>query len=165
MTALPTYFKTQSVRYATGTNTTVPVNSFTTPARPRITNLRFQPVTDQPTSTQQITWTTNVPASSELTYGPNGQAQQDKLDAKMTTNHKMIIEGLQDNSLYTLIAQSRDASGNLAISDKQVFHTALDTRPPKISGVKVQSSIKGTGAEAQGQISSLGRPMNPAPAR
>src|SRR5690606_25910533 len=40
------------------------VLAFTTPARPRISNLRFQPVEGEPTSTQKITWTTNVPASS-----------------------------------------------------------------------------------------------------
>lgn len=128
------------------------VLSFTTPARPRISNLRFQPVKDQPTSTQLVSWTTNVPASSSLTYGPQGLAQQDSLNSKLVTDHQMTIQGLKDNTVYTLIAQSRDAAGNLASSDKQVFHTALDTRPPKINGIKVISSIKGSGSDAGGQV-------------
>jgi hypothetical protein len=127
-------------------------NSFTTPSRPRITNLRFQPVPDQPTSTQQITWSTNVPSTSELAYGPNGQAQQNAADPKLATDHSITINGLNDNTEYSLTAQSRDSAGNLAVSDKQVFHTALDTRPPKITNLKVTSSIKGTGTDAAGQI-------------
>ncbi len=126
--------------------------TFSTPPSPKISNLRFQPVADQPTSTQQITWDTNVPSSSELSYGPDGQAQQSSVDSHLTTNHSMTINGLADNTLYSLVAQSRDGAGNLAVSDKQIFHTALDTRPPKISDLKVTSSIKGTGTDAAGQI-------------
>ncbi len=128
------------------------VLNFTTPSRPRITNLRFQPVPDQPTSTQQVTWSTNVPSTSELAYGPNGQAQQNAADPRLTTDHSLTIDALNDNTEYSLTAQSRDSAGNLAVSDKQIFHTALDTRPPKISGLKVTSSIKGTGTDAAGQI-------------
>lgn len=51
-----------------------------------------------------------------------------------------------------MIAQGRDANGNLAVSDRQVFKTALDTRPPLISEVVIEASVRGTGAEARGQI-------------
>lgn len=64
----------------------------------------------------------------------------------------MIISSLVDDSQYSLIAQSRDESGNLATSDTQSFHTALDTRPPVSSNVVVESSIRGSGSEARGQI-------------
>jgi hypothetical protein len=64
----------------------------------------------------------------------------------------MTINGLVDNTQYSLVAQSRDGAGNLATSDTQTFHTALDTRPPKITNLKVTPSIKGTGADAGGQI-------------
>lgn len=50
------------------------------------------------------------------------------------------------------MAQSRDSGGNLAISDRQEFKTALDTRPPKISDIIIETSIRGTGAEARGQV-------------
>ncbi len=137
---------------ADGNEYTQTIFTFTTPSRPRITNLRFQPVPDQPTSTQQVTWSTNVPSTSELAYGPNGQAQQNAADPRLTTDHSLTIDALNDNTEYSLTAQSRDSAGNLAVSDKQIFHTALDTRPPKISGLKVTSSIKGTGTDAAGQI-------------
>ncbi len=114
--------------------------------------MRFQPVADEPTSTQKVTWVTNVEASSGLSYGPLGQAQKATADNKLTTLHEVLIQGLIDDTEYSLIAQSRDSAGNLTVSDKQVFHTSLDTRPPKITDMKVETSIKGTGSDAQGQI-------------
>ena len=124
------------------------IYSFTTPARPKITNLRFQPVDGEPTSTQKVTWTTNVPSTSEVTYGITGGVGGEESSSQLTTEHEVTIQNLQDNSTYFVIAQSRDASGNLAVSDKQEFQTALDTRPPKITDISVESSIRGTGAEA-----------------
>jgi hypothetical protein len=64
----------------------------------------------------------------------------------------MTVRDLEDDSEYFLLAQSRDKDGNLATSDRQVFRTALDTRPPKISEITIDSSIRGTGAEARGQV-------------
>jgi hypothetical protein len=70
----------------------------------------------------------------------------------MLTAHSITISDLVDDSEYFLLAQSRDINGNLAVSDRQIFHTAQDTRPPRISNVSIESSIKGTGAEARGQV-------------
>ncbi len=126
--------------------------SFTTPARPHISDVRFQPVTGEPTSTLQVSWRTNVPATSHITYGVNGTGGTEASDSSLVTEHLITVRDLLDNSEYFLIAQSRDKDGNLAVSDRQVFHTALDTRPPKISNVTVESSIRGTGAEARGQV-------------
>ena len=128
------------------------IYSFTTPSRPRISNLRFQPVAGQPTSTQSVTWVTNVPTSSTVTYGKVGTEGADVQVSKLVTDHQIVISGLSDNSDYFLIAQSRDVDGNLAVSDRQVFKTALDTRPPLISDVNIESSIVGNGAEARGQV-------------
>ena len=70
----------------------------------------------------------------------------------MVTKHVVIIQDLADDSIYSLIAQSRDADGNLAISDTQTFRTALDTRPPTVSEISIEPSIRGVGAEARGQV-------------
>ena len=40
----------------------------------------------------------------------------------------------------------------MAASDRQLFKTALDTRPPKISNITTETSIRGSGAEARGQV-------------
>jgi hypothetical protein len=126
--------------------------SFTTPPRPRISNLRFQPIEGQPTSTQSISWVTNVPTTSTVTYGVVGTDGSDIQMSALVTDHKIVISNLQDDSNYFLTAQSRDANGNLAVSDKQIFKTALDTRPPTVSDVNIESSIRGTGIEARGQV-------------
>ena len=126
--------------------------SFTTPPRPRISNLRFQPVSGEPTSTQQVTWTTNVATNSIVDFGIVGAASTTTQTQELKTEHEITIRGLQDDSEYYLLAQGRDANGNLAVSDKQTFKTALDTRPPEVSEVVIEPTIRGSGTEARGQI-------------
>ena len=128
------------------------IMSFTTPARPRITNLRFQPVEGAPTSTQEVTWSTNVPADSRVVYSLANGTPIEIANPELVTEHKIIIKDLQDDSTYSLVASSRDSGGNLASSDRQMIKTALDTRPPVSSDIIVESSIRGSGAEARGQI-------------
>lgn len=128
------------------------IYSFITPPAPHISDLRFQPVTGEPTSTQRITWTTNVPSTTRVSYGTVGSSGSDLIDVKLTTSHSITVNDLKDNSEYFLYAQSRDKDGNMAVSDKQLFRTALDTRPPTISNVNVESSIRGSGADARGQV-------------
>ena len=128
------------------------VFSFTTPPRPRIANLDFQPVPGEPTSTQSVTWTTNVPSTSTIVYGKVGTSGIEIQNSEMKTEHVIKIANLEDDSEYFLLAQSRDSSGNLAVSDRQVFRTALDTRAPKVSDITIESSIRGSGSEARGQV-------------
>lgn len=64
----------------------------------------------------------------------------------------MTIENLDYNTPYQIIARAQDALGNTTTSDVQIFHTGLDTRPPKLSAITVQPSINGTGSSANGQI-------------
>jgi len=126
--------------------------SFSTPPAPRISNLRFQPVAGEPTSTQQISWMTNVPSTSSIVYGVVGTNGTDLASAELTVDHSITVSDLVDDSQYFLYAQSRDKDGNLAVSDKQSFHTALDTRSPRVNNITVESSIRGTGADARGQV-------------
>ncbi len=126
--------------------------TFETPPAPKIANLRFQPVDGEPSSSQLVSWETNVMSTSELSYGILGGETLTSLDVALTTKHEVIIRNLVDDSTYTLIARSRDENANLATSDSQTFKTALDTRPPKVSDVTVVASIRGSGAEARGQV-------------
>lgn len=126
--------------------------SFTTPARPRISNLKFQPVQGEPTSTQRVTWDTNVPTTTTVTYGKLNTSGTDIQQSQLVTAHEVVLRQLEDDSQYFLIASGRDGDGNLSTSDRQQFHTALDTRPPKVTEIVTEPSIKGSGAEARGQI-------------
>jgi len=126
--------------------------AFTTPPQPVITNVTFQPVPGALTGTEQMNWTTNVPATSQISYGLVGGSRQNQLDTTMTTTHMMTISNLNYSTQYSVTATSIDALGNTATSDLQVFQSGTDTRPPVISGVTIQPSIVGTGANAQGQL-------------
>ncbi len=126
--------------------------TFTTLARPRINNLRFQPIEGEPSSTLQVSWNTNVASTSAIAYGPVGGKSTELLSSTLTTEHTLTIRGLEDDTDYTLVATSRDSAGNTATSDTQTFHTALDTRPPKISDVSIETSVRGNGGQARGQI-------------
>lgn len=128
------------------------VLTFTTPQKPKISNVTLQPVEGEPTSTQRVGWTTNVPTTSQVIYGRTGGATQEISDSQLLTEHEIVIRDLQDDSEYSLIAQSRDGDGNLATSERQVFRTALDTRPPKVSDITVETTIRGVGSEARGQL-------------
>ena len=145
------YFKISTID-ADGYEYPGDIYSFTTPARPRITNLRFETVEGEPSSTQKVVWTTNVATTSEVAYGPVDGDQAEAVSSTLVTEHEMVIRGLEDNADYELVARSRDAAGNLAVSDRQFFQTAEDTRAPKITEFKVDTDIRGTGTEARGQI-------------
>ena len=126
--------------------------TLTTPPTPVITNVRFSPVNGALTGTEQVTWTTNVPASSQISYGLVGGPQQEAIDTTMVTSHSMTVSNLNYDTQYSLTANSVDNLGNIATSDLQVFESGTDTRPPIISGVTIQPSIVGNGASASGQL-------------
>ncbi|HEY5442727.1 MAG TPA: fibronectin type III domain-containing protein, partial [Candidatus Saccharimonadales bacterium] len=128
------------------------VNSFITPPQPVVTNVAFQPVPGALTGTEQISWTTNVPTTSQISYGLLNGARQNQLDTTMTTDHTMTISDLSYNTQYSVTATSVDSLGNAASSDQQVFKSGIDTRPPRVSDVTIQPSIVGNGASAKGQL-------------
>lgn len=146
------YFYQLSAFDSEGTEYKGNIFSFTTPQRPQINTLRFEPIEGEPTSTQSVTWNTNVPSTSTITYGKTGTGGIDIQNSELKTSHRIVIAGLEDDSSYFLVAQSRDANGNLAVSDTQTFRTALDTRPPTVSDITIEASIRGTGSEARGQV-------------
>ncbi|MCA9329734.1 fibronectin type III domain-containing protein, partial [Candidatus Saccharibacteria bacterium] len=128
------------------------VQAFTTIARPKITNLRYQPIADAPSSTQEVTWSTNVPTTSRVSYGPVGGTPANVVDSRLKTEHKLLIEGLIDDTDYVLQAISVDEVGNSAESMVVSFKTEQDTRPPKISNIEIETTVKGLGPEARGQL-------------
>jgi hypothetical protein len=126
--------------------------SFNTPPQPVISNIEFSPVPGALTGTEEVFWTTNVPTSSQISYGPLNGTRSNQLDTTLTTSHEMTISDLNYNTQYSLTATSVDALGDVANSDLQVFKSGIDTRPPVISDVVIQPSIVGNGASAKGQL-------------
>jgi hypothetical protein len=128
------------------------INSFTTTARPRISNIKREDIEGEPSSTQRFTWDTNTATSSGLIYSAQGEQQLEAIDSKLTLTHSLTLTGLKDTTTYGYVIRSRDSAGNTVTSERAEFTTALDTRPPKITDVVVETAIRGSGTEARGQI-------------
>jgi hypothetical protein len=127
--------------------------TFDTLTRPKISNLRFEPVADAPSTTLKFTWETNVPTTSIVSYQQdgNGSAQtQSKADYEKA--HEVIIKDLADQSIYTLTAKGVDQYGNNCESDKNTFTTPEDTRAPKISNLTIEIKSNGFGSSQKAQI-------------
>lgn len=122
---------------------------FTTPPRPKISNVRIQQVVNTAQPTVLITWSTNTDVSSIVTYYPksNPSDVRDEVNVTLTKGeHKMVLRGLMPQTDYILTVKGRDKIGNEAISDTQLFTTATDTRPPQISDFRVEGSVNPTSA-------------------
>ena len=128
--------------------------SFETLPRPRIDLVKLQQVKGTATGTILVTWVTNTPISSIITYYPsaNPSAAQDNIDVKLVTAHRALISGLLPNTAYTMVVKGRDKVGNEAVASAQTFSTASDTRPPSIANLKVEPVILGVGEEATAQL-------------
>jgi len=117
--------------------------SFTTLPRPKVTNVRVQQIVGTAQPAVLVTWTSNTPISSIITYYPtnNPSSVQDEVSVELTSGiHQLILRGLYPETGYSLVVSGRDKAGNEARSDKQTFTTATDTRPPRITNLKIESS-------------------------
>ncbi|MBZ5537623.1 MAG: IPT/TIG domain-containing protein [Acidobacteriia bacterium] len=82
-----------------------------------------------------VTWTTNEGSDSQVDYGTTtGYGTSTTLIATMVTGHSVALSGLASSTLYHYRVKSKDAAGNLAISNDFTFTTldAGDTTPPTV---------------------------------
>jgi Purple acid Phosphatase, N-terminal domain len=74
-----------------------------------------QPVARTGPGRVTITWTTDVPADSQVQYGPTtAYASSTPLDRTLASNHSVTITGLARRSQYFFQVLSRDGVGNLS---------------------------------------------------
>lgn len=128
--------------------------TFSTIAYPRIFNVTMEKGEVEGEYGMFVSWESNVPATSIVRYYPAediGKAR-DETEADLKTSHTLFISGLLDNTRYMLSAQGRDAYGNLATSETQQFMTDIDTRPPILTKLVVETASQGTGKDAKAQI-------------
>lgn len=130
--------------------------TFETLPRPRISQVRLQQVRNTAQPTALVTWSTNTPTSSIITYYPEGTPGQARDEVNVSLKegvHQMILRGLSPQTPYILIVKGVDKAGNQAESDPQRFTTATDTRPPLISNLKIEGST--TSGDAQQAMAQL----------
>jgi hypothetical protein len=117
--------------------------SFETLPRPQISNIRVQQVKGAAQPSAVVSWTTNTPVSSIISYFPENQPDQNKDVVEITLQngeHKLLVNGLKPQTTYVMIVKGRDKAGNEAQSEIQRLTTAVDTRPPQVSNLKVETS-------------------------
>ena len=92
-----------------------------------------------------ITWTTDEASNTQIEYGiTTAYGSTTTLDPTLVTNHSQTLSSLTSQTLYHYRVLSKDAAGNLQISNDFTFTTA-DVTPPTISAV-TSSNVTGTGA-------------------
>lgn len=86
------------------------------------------------TSSFQVSWTTNNPASSAIDYGTTASyGSTTPVNLAMVTNHQGTLSGLAKGTLYHFRVRSTDADNNNASSGDMTFATTGDTTPPTVS--------------------------------
>lgn len=117
----------------------------TPPAEPIVSNVS---VSDILNNQATVKWTTNVNTDSNVEYGidTNYGAQSGKSD--MTTEHSVILLGLESKTTYHIKVKSKDIYGKEAVAKDVTFATTADNDPPKL-------------AEIQSQLSQVDSPQGP----
>ncbi len=111
---------------------------------PKITNVSLAQVSDTVIPTVMVTWNSNTPVSSIITYWPSGNTSQTQNKINITLQsgaHQMFLQGLNSKTTYNLIVKGVDKMGNQASSYTQTFTTATNTMPPLITGLNVQGEV------------------------
>jgi len=121
---------------------------FDTLPMPKISAIQFQTDSSGPTPIVDISWLSNVPTSSTVKYshyGVPGAITLEQSQSAIVSRHDIIINNLSYVTDYQFTVSGVDQSGNVAVSDQQVFKTGPNTRPPKISNIMIESSNVGSG--------------------
>jgi len=150
---------------------------FTTLFFPKITALVLNTDQGEAGTTAVLAWATNIPTSSTVEYqavtaSDYNTAQLTKLtqaelekvaitpkgtkktvsSPEFATKHLERISSLADGSLYVFTVRGRDEKGNEVIGDPIRYVTGLDTRPPAISNMIIETPLSGSGADAKAQV-------------
>ncbi len=111
---------------------------------PSISNVS---ITSVDATSATITWTTDVPAYSQIDYGTSnayGSVTETSID--YSTSHQATISGLVPNSTYHFRVKSKEAVGNFGVSTDLTFKTeaVLDRPPPQTASDLAVSSVEQT---------------------
>lgn len=69
------------------------------------------------TNTATISWTTSEACDTTVMYGTTTPPSMQYYDDTMTTTHEVVLEGLNDCTMYRFMVQGEDAYGNIGIDD------------------------------------------------
>jgi hypothetical protein len=94
------------------------------------------------TSTATISWTTDVPSSSQVEYGTTtSYGSMTALDSTPVTSHSVSLSGLSEATLYHYAVMSSDAVGTSTSADNEfVSQSTASTTPLAIDGSETNQS-------------------------
>ena len=125
--------------------------TFTTIARPIISDIRFQPLDNETNAGVRVSWLTNVPTSSTVRYQALGKSLESSL-SELVTQHSIELHDLASNTEYQFTFEGRDQYGNQASSSAQRWTSQVDTRPPELSEINYTVTTTDTGKGKQAQL-------------
>ncbi len=105
-------------------------------------SITYVSVSDITYTTARVTWTTDEPATSQVEYGETTDyGLSTPLDEDRVTSHNVMLSGLEPDTTYHFRVNSKDALGNLAISDDYTFSTLgraamLEEISAKVAGLR-----------------------------
>jgi len=123
-----------------------------TPPLPHISGLITETITTTATPSLKVTWNTNVDTTSSIFYKQSGGTFKEITSSDKTQDHELTIPNLIDSTTYQLYAYGIDNYGNTTTSDTNTFQTPLDSRPPTISEITIETSNVGLGNQDEAQI-------------
>lgn len=126
---------------------------FSTPPLPEIGSISFETSVENAAPSVKISWKTNVDTTSSVFYRVQGSGSFVEISSSdKTSDHEMTINDLADSAIYEVYITGIDEYGNEAKSEINTFTTPLDSRPPKITDIIIESSNVGVGKEDEAQI-------------
>lgn len=98
---------------------------------------------DVKTDSFRLIWKTNSPASSIVQYTDKQTgATNTHNDNTLTTNHDVTIENLTPGDTYEVLVSGTDGNGtNIAAEKPITVTTSLDTIPPTVTSLKIDSTL------------------------
>jgi hypothetical protein len=99
-----------------------------------------------------IAWTTNMPADTQVEYGPTvAYGSSTVLNPSLLVSHAQILSGLTPGTLYHYRVKSRSAAGILASSGDFIFATLAGADPSLIAHLRFDEGAGTTAADASGR--------------
>ena len=119
-------------------------NAPTDKTPPQISNVGANNLT---MTTANINWTTDENSDSQVEYGLDTKyGSFSALNGNLVATHAVVLSNLTATTMYHFRVRSKDAAGNLALSNDFTFTTARDTQAPVISNI-VTTAITANSAQ------------------
>ena len=107
---------------------------------PAVSNIVASQVTNKSAT---ITWTTNEPADTQVDYGTTpSYGQSTALNTSLVGAHSINLSGLASSTTYHFRSKSKDAAGNLSVSQDYTFTTG-STPSISLSPATLQNPLIG----------------------